>query len=185
MISYAILRRVEDIDQEVKSSFQSVMENQEQADAMLTRSHRQRGGQLLPMSAAIRDIQDIKEDNDEESYYDTESDPRDISRDSSDSESHNSVESALAVPTTDRHLVISMKVPGSCNLGCVCTCHKSRRFRSPPFLNRVIGSVFVGYRLSPIFTFPCSDLDCQMSTSRIRIVMLFRIGSSMAFYTRP
>ena len=44
----------------------------------------------------------------------------------------------------------------SCNLNCTYACHKRTRFRSPRFLNTIIGSLFLRYNASPLFEQRCN-----------------------------
>lgn len=61
----------------------------------------------------------------------------------------------------------------SCGLNCTCTCHKRTRFRSPRFLNTIIGSLFLGYNASPLFGQKCNKEHCRSPATDIRYTYKF------------
>jgi hypothetical protein len=48
-----------------------------------------------------------------------------------------------------------------CRPGCNCVCHKRQYFKSPQILDRLIGSLFIGYSGLPIATPQCTEYSCQ------------------------
>jgi hypothetical protein len=60
-----------------------------------------------------------------------------------------------------------------CDSACDCTCHRRNRFRSPSFLNAVLGSLFVGYQASPWSAQECNSRVCQRRSSRITYTYAF------------
>ena len=44
---------------------------------------------------------------------------------------------------------------------CNCSCHSYSRFRSPNFLDSVLGSLFIGYQNSPWLMQACNNLYCR------------------------
>jgi hypothetical protein len=48
-----------------------------------------------------------------------------------------------------------------CRPGCNCVCHKRQYFKSPQILNRLVGSLFIGYSGLPIATPQCTEYSCQ------------------------
>ena len=61
----------------------------------------------------------------------------------------------------------------NCTLDCCCSCHKNRFTRSPQFLTRVLGSLFLGYRAAPWFAQPCNDPLCRAGTVQVSYVYVF------------
>lgn len=55
----------------------------------------------------------------------------------------------------------------SCDPSCICACHKRTRFRSPQFLNSIIGSLFLGYNASPLLGKRCNKDYCRGSSTDI------------------
>ena len=49
----------------------------------------------------------------------------------------------------------------SCELRCICICHKERRMRTPQALDCLIGTLFVGYSGLPIFMQECNQQSCR------------------------
>ena len=173
MTSYTILRRVEDFDYSVKESFQNVLEYQEQVSTIFTTSSQRRRRQLLPESTTQQDIETRIEECGEQPDL-TESVANVVSH--AMVASPGSRDPASSIPAADTrttHFVISAMTPRSCNLDCACACHHTRHLRTPQFLNRLVGSLFIGYRMSPILQSPCIDLNCQTNTTRITYTYAF------------
>jgi hypothetical protein len=61
--------------------------------------------------------------------------------------------SAIQVRTSYRRVML-------CGPACRCSCHSERRRRTPQFLNRLMGSLFLGYTGVPVFPHPCDDSLC-------------------------
>jgi hypothetical protein len=61
--------------------------------------------------------------------------------------------SAIRVSTSYRRVTL-------CDPACRCSCHSEGRKRTPRFLSRLMGSLFLGYTGFPIFTRPCDDSLC-------------------------
>jgi len=61
--------------------------------------------------------------------------------------------SAIQVRTSYRRIAL-------CDPACRCSCHSERRKQTPLFLNRLMGSLFLGYTGVPIFPRPCDDSHC-------------------------
>ena len=59
-------------------------------------------------------------------------------------------------------LTMSLKLTQkSCELRCTCACHRGSRFKSPDFLNNVLGSLLVGYQASPWTAQTCDNAECR------------------------
>lgn len=50
-----------------------------------------------------------------------------------------------------------------CVASCGCLCHSTRTYRTPPLLKPFIGTLFLGYVGSPIFSAKCNIETCQNS----------------------
>lgn len=61
----------------------------------------------------------------------------------------------------------------SCGLKCTCTCHKRTRFRSPQFLNSIIGSLFLGYNASPLLGQRCNKEYCRSPSTDVTYTYAF------------
>lgn len=61
----------------------------------------------------------------------------------------------------------------SCDLNCTCACHKRTRFRSPKFLNTIVGSLFLGYNASPLFGQRCNKEHCRRPSRGITYTYAF------------
>ncbi len=48
-----------------------------------------------------------------------------------------------------------------CNRKCVCSCHLRRRLNTPRLLDGLLGTLFVGYSGSPIFSRKCDQVSCR------------------------
>ncbi|KAK5045794.1 hypothetical protein LTR84_008887 [Exophiala bonariae] len=48
-----------------------------------------------------------------------------------------------------------------CKVVCNCLCHSAGTHRTPPFLKRFIGTLFLGYTGSPLFSAQCNVKTCQ------------------------
>ena len=53
---------------------------------------------------------------------------------------------------------------------CSCICHKNHHYRSPSLLNKLIGSLFVGYTGLPILTTKCDSSTCVNQTRSPRSI---------------
>ena len=68
--------------------------------------------------------------------------------------------------TTSRESVSTLKLEFSrfqkrgCAPECECSCHQRRRYRSPSFLQSVLGQLFVGFSTLPLLSSTCSDSRC-------------------------
>ena len=153
--------------------FQTVLETQQQVHTILAGFDYQRHKQLLPLSGVTQHGRRIKDVFDDDSDSGVESSTDIVSRNVSDSGSRDPVNSALTASRTETHFLVSAVAQSSCDLDCGCTCHKTKRSRSPKFLDLVLGSIFIGYRMSPIFTSSCSNLDCQMKATKITYTYAF------------
>ena len=70
-------------------------------------------------------------------------------------------------------VLLSTGRSGACSLSCRCACHRRRSLRSPQCLRHVLGSLFVGYEVSPWFAVPCSDPICQVNKLRFSYTYAF------------
>ena len=75
------------------------------------------------------------------------------------------------------HIGASLRQRSPCTEYCRCNCHKIRTFQSPLLLDKVIGSLFVGYSgySSRVEAFTrCTRSDClSQTTVRMRVCYLF------------
>lgn len=62
-----------------------------------------------------------------------------------------------------------------CGCFCPCSCHRKRYFKSPTFLNQVLGSLFVGYNALPFLTTPCDSPQCRRNA----------LSTTSLYYTFP
>ena len=49
-----------------------------------------------------------------------------------------------------------------CTPWCSCVCHKEAKLRSPKLLERLIGSLFIGYSGLPVLTKECNEASCHL-----------------------
>lgn len=56
---------------------------------------------------------------------------------------------------------------------CGCPDSRQSKFRSPNLLNTVLGSLFVGYRVSPWSKEACDDVDCQQDLTTLTFAYIF------------
>ena len=62
----------------------------------------------------------------------------------------------------------------ACDAGCLCTCHRYNRIRSPAFLSKILGTLFIGYRANVSLRQTCNDAACRV-----------RAGGTVCTYTFP
>ena len=60
----------------------------------------------------------------------------------------------------------SMTRSRKCLNGCVCPCHKRRRFMTPELVKNIIGALFIGYTGRPMLE-DCSEKNCQDHSARL------------------
>lgn len=60
-----------------------------------------------------------------------------------------------------------------CDLGCGCSCHRRARIRSPTFLNDFLGSLLLGYHMSPWAAQTCHNTECRRRSKRITCTYTF------------
>lgn len=53
----------------------------------------------------------------------------------------------------------------ACRSGCTCECHLQQKSKSPAFLNRFLGQLFVGYAGLPVLSSKCNLASCQKPQS--------------------
>ena len=58
----------------------------------------------------------------------------------------------------------------SCTYSCDCVCHQRQRFRSPDFLSRFLGLLFVGYTAMPRAKRKCDNSHCHDRSIRMTYV---------------
>ena len=75
--------------------------------------------------------------------------------------------SALETPIT---LKISQN---SCNSACHCACHRRHSFKSPNFLNSILGSLFLAYEPSPWSAQVCDSLICRKRSQKLTYTYAF------------
>jgi hypothetical protein len=49
-----------------------------------------------------------------------------------------------------------------CTPSCSCVCHKEAKLRTPKLLERLIGSLFIGYSGLPVLTKDCNEASCHL-----------------------
>lgn len=90
-----------------------------------------------------------------------------------------------------RSVQLQLAFTRRCNQCCHCSCHKPCYVRSPSILNRVLGSLFIGYYAIPMpVSGTCDTLSClNRSTATINAIYTFpywflyrAISFSMAFH---
>ena len=67
-------------------------------------------------------------------------------------------------------MVAASFVPWRCSDHCTCVCHRRYTKRSPQFLNRVFGLLFLGYAGLPIMTPSCDSKECIQRASSVTMV---------------
>lgn len=67
---------------------------------------------------------------------------------------------------------IQTSIEPSCSALCICTCHRRKTFKSPAWLNGVIGLLFVGYTGVPLFRGhqSCSESLCRRSEKALLVL---------------
>jgi hypothetical protein len=76
-----------------------------------------------------------------------------------------------ASPST---LVIESFKRPSCNIQCACSCHFRYRARNPPFVDALLGVLFIGYTGMPTLDSKCDFNFCRNSSVRaVRITYTF------------
>jgi hypothetical protein len=50
-----------------------------------------------------------------------------------------------------------------CRPGCLCACHSQRKSKTPGFMDRMLGQLFVGYAGMPLLSQPCDTDTCDKS----------------------
>lgn len=78
--------------------------------------------------------------------------------------------------TETRILTTHFKVSSrfSCWSFCPCACHKEKYLRSPSFLDKTFGSLFVGFNSVPFLGKSCDHRGCQHSAvSRVNVAYMF------------
>ena len=77
----------------------------------------------------------------------------------------------------------------TCNLDCICACHRRNRLKSPEILSPVLGSLFVGYKASPWSAQKCDQSYCRSHATRITYAfppwLLSRAISVSMAYSHP
>lgn len=58
------------------------------------------------------------------------------------------------------------RAPNSCELACRCKCHFPQTLRSPTFLNKLLGGIFIGYKCLPLpgLAINCTDQRCRKNS---------------------
>ena len=78
----------------------------------------------------------------------------------------------LRKASIDPPLILNLR-PRLCNPACTCNCHSRNAIRSPSFLNRILGSLFMSYQGSPWSTQACNSPDCRKSVGRLTYTYAF------------
>ena len=80
-----------------------------------------------------------------------------------EAQSHNagSHSRPMTDPIHSTVLQISVTKLRGCSPLCVCRCHRSYHFRSPKFLDVIIGCLFLGYSAAPFRSQECDTGKCQ------------------------
>jgi hypothetical protein len=61
----------------------------------------------------------------------------------------------------------------ACQPWCSCACHSEHRLRSPQLLDRVIGSLFIGYSGLPGLTRKCNQHSCHLRSQPMTYITYF------------
>ena len=61
----------------------------------------------------------------------------------------------------------------TCPINCRCACHRQRHVRSPRMLERLFGSLFIGYVGLPVVSSSCDLKDCSLSSPSLWIDYYF------------
>jgi ankyrin repeat protein len=62
-------------------------------------------------------------------------------------------------------VAVSQLLEDRCSKWCSCLCHQRRHIRSPAKLNRLLGSLFVGYTSLPFLSPACNEKRCKKRSS--------------------
>ena len=109
----------------------------------------------IPNSQSFRDVQQtIKNTNS------SSAEPNDNAFQIKNKESLSN-ENDAHFTTSDQTLKFWLYQPGRCNLFCKCCCDKKRQSRTPNFLDKIIGSLFVGYTDLPRLLQTCNVPECR------------------------
>ena len=60
-----------------------------------------------------------------------------------------------------------------CTPTCGCECHIQRWYRSPDCLDAFLGSIFMGYKASPVFAKNCTSIYCKRRSRRFIYTFAF------------
>ena len=72
------------------------------------------------------------------------------------------------------NLILQLTKRGRCPLYCVCVCHQQRSFRTPSFLYRMLGFLFIGYSGSAgLFTECDTEACCTQIKKRWYLYYMF------------
>ena len=71
------------------------------------------------------------------------------------------------ISETQSHVTSMKLIQSHCASACNCVCHVRSRFRSPIFLDAVLGSLFVGYQASPWAAQRCNNTECRQGSKKI------------------
>jgi hypothetical protein len=61
----------------------------------------------------------------------------------------------------------------ACKPWCSCICHTERSFRSPSFMEQLVGSLFVGYSGIPILRQKCNQHSCHLESQPLVYITYF------------
>lgn len=61
----------------------------------------------------------------------------------------------------------------TCADWCSCDCHRRSLLRSPPYLDQLIGSIFIGYTGFPILGTKCNESACRKQSMIARVTCYF------------
>jgi hypothetical protein len=61
----------------------------------------------------------------------------------------------------------------ACKPWCSCICHTERSFRSPSFMEKLVGSLFIGYSGVPILRQKCNQHSCHLESQPLMYVTYY------------
>lgn len=90
----------------------------------------------------------------------------------SDQNGDNPCPSPSTMSALDYSIILKLS-QNSCNSACHCACHRRNSFKSPNFLNSILGSLFVAYEPSPWSAQACESLICRKRSQKLTYTYAF------------
>ena len=66
--------------------------------------------------------------------------------------------------SSDTAILVSASRKRRCEVSCRCLCHSAQRYRTPPFIQNLFGTLFMGYTGWPVLSARCNINTCQNPT---------------------